>query len=281
MTDDLRFDPARKAAIRSMLHETVQQSARKEPARRKRIVLFASVTAAALVLVGGIGYAATTMGSSGPDRGFAGVDPSQTSAPVPSPSDEPGSTTVPSKDPGNVQGAGTASPTPVVAENDPADPSTWIIGFNSVGPLTLDRPVSEQASAQSAYTGKSLDDPETGYRCSAWRLASPDYITMDLLPSSNDASTTSVISIGGSSGDRADLPGPHTAKGIGVGSTVAELKAAYPDLVVSWSDTNVSSLEFSVTDGNGRYIAFKANDDNSTVRYIESNTTGRIGVEIC
>lgn len=281
MTDDLHFDPARKAAIRTMLHDTVQQAGRREPARRRRIVLFASVTAAALVLVGGIGYAATTMGSSDPGRGDAGVDPSRTSVPVPSSSEEPGATTAPTKDSGNVQGAGTASPTPVVPENDPADPSTWIIGFDSVGPLTLARPVSEQASAQSAYTGESLDDPETGYRCSAWRLTSPDYITLEVAPGSADPTTTSVISIGGSAGDRSDLPGPHTAKGIGVGSTIAELKAAYPDLVVTWSDTRASSLEFSVTDGNGRYIAFKASEDNTTVRYIASNTTGRIGVESC
>lgn len=239
--DDLApFDRERLDAITTMLVETAAAEKNRKPARRVAF-LVSLIVAAVLVSTGGAALALSGVNPFGaaPATTAPPATPSATPTPVPSPT--PTATPV--------------DPVPV----DPTDPATWTIGFGGIGPITLGSTFEEQKAALTAFTDTT--DP----LCTQWQLnlEQPDAPTL-LLNGADGASHTITTITVVAAGPNATVPAarsPRTVAGIGIGSTLAEAQAAYPDLkqTGAYGDGSISTY-YGITDGSGTWIAFNVID---------------------
>ncbi|MET0735081.1 MAG: hypothetical protein ABWY55_05475 [Microbacterium sp.] len=108
----------------------------------------------------------------------------------------------------------TAEPVPsstAVTPGDPADPATWIVSDKGMGPLVIGMPFPE-AIAILPRAEDACGHAYTGADGSAWIVRSGDLMDGPL----------DVVMWHGA-------PGPQTAEGIGIGSSVEDVRAAYPE----------------------------------------------------
>lgn len=232
------FDPRRKAAIRHL----VVANAEAHPGRaggRKRTALIATLVVLALSISGGtVAYA----------LGTGLLDP----APVTAPTATPTVTETPTATP-----TPTPTPTSAVPVQDPADPSTWLIRFDGVGPVSLGTPFREQHDALPAFA----DD--TDPICVDYQsvLRSPRGLWFYFIGAADQSGRTATIELGNLGSPGADnSDSPRTPEGIGIGSTVGELLAAYPGIerTGGYSDT---VDYYGLTDDRGGWIVFAVMGD--------------------
>lgn len=149
--------------------------------------------------------------------------PAPTPTPLPTASSEPSSAAVtPSFRP-----TPSSSPTPTRAAYVADDATTWTISGSEMGPVAV--------GGQTAAETDDLDaafSPLPGTGCTpegVW--GGPDGVQVQVV--SDDAGTVSsiVVSWPVDADAPGPVPGPTTARGIGVGATLDELQAAYPDLL--------------------------------------------------
>ncbi|QJU54626.1 hypothetical protein SCB71_16045 [Herbiconiux sp. KACC 21604] len=184
-----------------------------------------------------------------------GTDPGSTPFPIPSvTASVPMITATPPATPTDAPATGAPQPAPA-SDPDPADPSTWTIGFDGIGPITLGTPLSEVeaivAPTDSCRPGVDSFFDSTVVASTDGGTGEGDTATVGLVISQSVAKS-SVTGI------------PTTAEGIGVGSTIDELLAAYPDAEPYEA---VNSTAYRITDGT-TYIHF---DDygKGTIQIIE------------
>lgn len=155
---------------------------------------------------------------------------------------------------------------------DPAQPSTWIIGFDAVGPLVLGTPSAEQHGVLAAF------EPEVaGDGCGLDFVSTPTGLRVGTGESAADGVTSIVLN--------AEVPaeagaGPRTANGIGIGSTIDDLVTAYPDARKT-SDMGEGLITYAVTDASGRSIVFGAWRTDPAIATIQVGTGDRITAEGC
>ncbi|MBT1607593.1 hypothetical protein [Curtobacterium flaccumfaciens] len=118
------------------------------------------------------------------------------------------------------------TPTPTPTSTRPpyslSDPDTWTISGSEVGPIALGgEDAAETDDLDGIYTPAPCLNPNVTF----WR--SQDYPELTVVRA--DDGTVQSLAIGTGAPD-APGNGPTTAAGLGVGSTLAELRAAYPDL---------------------------------------------------
>jgi len=142
----------------------------------------------------------------------------------------------------------TASPTPTPSAVDLADPSSWIIDFTSVGPLAVGDEISATDQTMTAFTRTVYDG------CSSVvsfdKPGFPTYVIPDRL---GTGVVEQIVVQAGLRAAEYSPNSPRTSTGIGIGSTLDELKAAYPALTFQ-DDHNTP--HYAVTDGNGNWINF-------------------------
>lgn len=182
--------------------------------------------------------------------------------------------------PGFVEGtpgpSASASPAPNAdpegAVADPAQPSTWTIGFDAVGPIVLGTPSTEQHAVLAAF------EPEVaGDGCGLDFVSTPSGLRVGTGESAADGVTSVVLN--------AEVPaqvgaGPHTANGIGIGSTIDDLVKAYPDARKT-SDMGEALITYAVTDASGHSIVFGAWRTDPAIATIQVGTGDRITAEGC
>lgn len=137
------------------------------------------------------------------------------------------------------------TPEPSSAPMDPADVTAWMISGTGIGPI------------ERGAEYPDVVDGVTGFEASEWCAGIPvlerDETTRIVLGLSDDG--TQVSNMWVMSQLRDGSASPATAAGIRLGSSAAELTAAYPDLsllVQRGADTWVYVLE----DGPGAWIGF-------------------------
>lgn len=148
-------------------------------------------------------------------------------APAPAPSPTPTVTTPTTTATPAPSPTPTADPEPAPAPdpvNDPADPTSWIISYAGVGPIAVGGTLGDVATT----LGRT---PET---CRAgvdyYDLGVVGVTAVSGIDESDPAAPIVVVRVGSVDGPDATALQPHTDRGIVVGSTLAELQAAYPEL---------------------------------------------------
>lgn len=146
-----------------------------------------------------------------------------------------------------------ATPTPSA---EPADPGTWVISFDGVGPIAIGGSLQKFRDDQSA-----LDDVTTdSCRVAMFDLSAGPAIWV--APAADDDSISGMTY--GAALLGAQQPSgsvPATTEGIGLGDTLADLETAYPDLEEQPNDSGTWPVDYSITDGQGSWIVFGVKDD--------------------
>ncbi|MFZ6990541.1 hypothetical protein ACO0E1_01500 [Curtobacterium sp. RRHDQ66] len=185
-----------------------------------------------------------------------------TAAPAPSPTvTEPPET--PTKSSAPVISEPTATPTPTPTRKPFAldDPSTWTISGDEFGPLAIGGETgAETDDLVGAYQHDSADDvcgPEFG---SSWvRDGQPT-----LLVWSANGRVIGVNAWVPPGVAERGVIGPTTSSGIGIGSTIDELRAAYPDLV----DDPVNTKDIEPLPAPDAYKAWKTETETGWITFV-------------
>jgi hypothetical protein len=155
---------------------------------------------------------------------------------------------------------------------DPAQPSTWTIDFGAIGPVEVGETREEALTSLATFPQGPLED------CPA-PISAIDLGDGVAIWLTDDTLTQIVLMgdalIGGAAPDSRTTR-PLTAEGIGVGSTTAELLAAYPDAQTGQSN---SSEVYSLGNDSGEWINFQAM--NGVVDAVVVNDRPSVNGEYC
>lgn len=195
------------------------------------------------------------------------------STPEPEPSSEP---SLPSAATARAAPSPTASPTPTVEPTpvvpmDPADPSTWVIGFDAVGPLVPGMTPDAALATAVGYDSESYDGcpvifaNRSGYPSLALTYW-PDNVVNRIIVRWKDGGAPTLAT------------SPKTTEGIGIGSPAADFSSAYPDaqIIVDQGD---SFRVWAVGNNAGRYLLFALTDN--IVHSIDVTSEPTFGFELC
>ncbi|WP_165063230.1 hypothetical protein [Marisediminicola senii] len=156
--------------------------------------------------------------------------------------------------------------------SDASDPTSWTIDFTGVGPLQLgaEFDAARAGMAQFVYDVDLENCPGVGdFTPEAAGIAS--FITQSV-----DGAIVSVTLVG-RTGDSTMVPA--TAEGIGVGSSLDDLTAAYPEL--EQGEFEGTENTYAVAGDAGTYIAFEVNPDDDAVRVISVSDSPLTPAEYC
>jgi hypothetical protein len=165
---------------------------------------------------------------------------------TPTPSD-------PTSAPPQPEPSATASATPTPPALDLDDPASWVIRFDSVGPLTIGGSISAERVGMTAFSDDS--QPEA---CAlvVFQGLEPDVPSVWAQPDT-DPDVIDVIVVTGDGEAAPFVTGsPTTVEGVGIGSTEAEILAAYPGITEQPSEVVPDFSYYAVSDDAGRYIDF-------------------------
>jgi hypothetical protein len=243
----------------SMKQNVLEHAAPRRPRRARRV----GVVIAIVALVG-LGTASGAVALGMVPNPVVVAAPTATSAPSRTPST-----------PASAPFTPTATPTPTRRPYDRTDPGTWTISGDEVGPVALGAP----------YTGE-IDDLSDAYtRDPNTNCSNPDVSFWDrpgaptLVVTEQDGLVAGVQVGLGPSSDPSNLEvSPTTAEGIGVGSTLDDLHARYPDLR---NVGDIDGFELWSVQRNGYAITFQIDTDTARVRTVWDGSDPMPPYEFC
>lgn len=136
------------------------------------------------------------------------------------------------------------APDPTVTSAPPVndDPTSWIVGYEGVGPVLWGSSADDARASLLDFAEKPVE------QCPALVVFESETLPNVWLVLGDDGTTVDqVVVTADSAGDI--VSSPETAEGIGVGSSVDEVVAAYPDAEVA--EVPVADTRYSVTDETG------------------------------
>ena len=159
-----------------------------------------------------------------------------------------------------------AEPTESQAQ-DPADPSTWMVTAEGLGPILLGTDVAAYA-AVGPYGEVPSDCPNPAVHVLEGEgFGQILIVTGDDLSAVREVTVTAWIPTAG-------VPSPKTAAGIGLGASVADVKAAYAGITAGGKYGD----QYAVQDGSG-WVIFVIKDD--VVVGVASSQTSILPSEYC
>ena len=221
------------------------------------------------------------LGAAGGGVALGLIPTSITADPVPTatPTAEPTPTETPSGAPvvGRPTPTATTSPTSTRPPYALSDPSTWTISGSEVGPIALGGAVADELDdVADVYTGKVEGVCPNPNVSNFHRDGSADLTVV--------AEAGRVWGVSISAWTDLDVIAPTTAEGLGIGSTVAELRAAYPDLAFVRSDyfpdPDASNAMWTI-ERNGFHITFQTGSDPTIVSSVWVSTQAEVPYEFC
>lgn len=207
----------------TMKQDVLARAVPRRRPRRRRVGIAIGVVVA--LLLGAAGGSVALGLIPGPDT--------QPTVPTTSPTADPSPSQTPDRAPVVDSPRPTLTPTPTSTRRPFAldDPGTWTISGTEVGPIAVEGDYSAETDDLAAAF---VHDPA----CSAvWKLRGSDVPPREqptLFIVQDDAGRIAGVDISGSSSRAA----PTTAEGLGLGSSLDELRAAYPDLRYAVSGTD-------------------------------------------
>ena len=273
--------------LTTMKGEVLRMAAAEPPApepllsRARRRVLGVLAAVVSVVLVGGAGAALALGVIPGVGAPAPVATASATPAPGPTATMEPPPVVEPAPAP--------VTPEPVAV--DPLDPGTWTIGYDEVAGLRLGDSLASFASAAGLVPVDSpIDCPDGYYTVPNFEEGS---LIVDVYLAELEADGTDVpdpvFSLATvSTPGVADAPlegSPSTPEGIRLGSSEAELLAAYPGIVVTHSRYDEQEGFTTYVSGpvDGRYLVFQVGTSEAgtkAVRLIRSSTQDSV-IDVC
>ena len=147
----------------------------------------------------------------------------------------------------------TPTPTPPKLAMDLADPASWIIGFTSVGPLVIGDNISATDRLMTAFSSSAVFEG-----CpSILSFDRPGFPNLVIADSSDNGLVELIALEGGPTSSDFTATSPRTTAGIGIGTTLDELKTAYP--AITYQDDHFTP-HYTLTDGNGNWINFATSE---------------------
>ena len=257
------------------MKQNVLERATPRPRRRKHHVGIAIGVVGVLLLgaAGGgvaLGLIPTTL--------TADPAPTATRTPEPSVAETPSGAPVVGRPTPEPTPATTPTPTPTSTRPPYAatDPSTWTISGSEVGPVALGAPIAgELDDLDGAYTREvehACPDPEV----TNWNRSDSAVLTVV-----ERSGTVWGVAVGrGQDGPT----GPTTKEGLGIGSTLTQLRAAYPDLAFVRSDyfpdQDQPNAMWTI-ERNGFHITFQMGADAQTVGLVWDSAYAEVPYEFC
>ncbi|WP_244259285.1 hypothetical protein [Rathayibacter sp. VKM Ac-2759] len=264
MNDKPVLDPDRDRAIRAMIVETARAEKSRPSLRTRASLLIGLVLAALLVSGGGVAMALTGI----IQIPVAAPAPVETPTATPTPTPTPTPTTTPAPPPA-------PEPTPAAV-----DLSSWVIGFEGVGPIAYGAPMEDAVAELDTtalvpfdwgFEGCLSDKRDVAENTWAFLMVDPDESgAVDLITVANYVD-----------GDGVQSPAslPRTAAGITPGSTRAELLAAYPE--ITEEEPVATEAVYSLKDAQGRSLWFRIAGATDTVASITLDTGSQLTLGGC
>lgn len=143
------------------------------------------------------------------------------------------------------------SPTPIAVESE--DPAPWIIDFGSVGPLSIGEDISDTAASMTGFTSTVYEGCP-----SVLSFEQPGFPTIVIPDRLGTGILEQIVLQGGADPSELAATSPETSAGIGIGSTLDELLAAYPDITIQ---EDPYTPHYALPDGSGNWINFSMLED--------------------
>lgn len=155
---------------------------------------------------------------------------------------------------------------------DPADPANWVVSAQGIGPVRLGQSLTSAVAAAAPYVAVPTTCPNPG-TAFLGPLGATEGNTPLLIAADGQGVVYSVAI--------SDVP-LKTVAGIGVGSSRADVLAAYPDATGSTPNLGYPDNQWTVR-GNPGWITFGSTlgSDDQTIRYVSVNTASLPPSEYC
>lgn len=248
------------------MKQNVLERATPRPKRRRRTGIVIGVVGVLLLGAAGSGVALGLI----PTSISAGPAPTATTTP------EPTQTETPSGAP--VVGSPTPTPTSTRPAYSATDPSTWTISGDEVGPLALGGPIAGELDDLDGAFVRESENACPNPNVSNWTRNGAASLTVV-----ERQGAVWGVAVGGIGPGHASS-GPTTAQGLGIGSTLSELRERYPDLTYLESAYTRSQDEPYAQwtiERNGNHITFQMAEDAQTTALVWVSSYAEVPYEFC
>jgi hypothetical protein len=168
--------------------------------------------------------------------------------------------------------SGAATPTPTVSQvQDPADPTTWVISAEGVGPARLGQSLTNVEAAFPGYVDVSD------------RNECPNTLVTFLGPAGSTMADSPLLLVADETGSLIGIAvtyaGPQTVDGIGVGSTAEAVKTAYPTAIPG-SRGPTTEKNLLTVKGSPGWVSYEI-ADGATIRQVDVMSGALPPYEFC